>query len=115
MARKGLFQHLENLFMDDYHEFKCAHDIQINEWQLYWSPNYVSITRDIVALSSATTILGINLASGNKSANGNRVTESGRTTKSGGTTKGGSAGASTSTQGPLPIFNLVVAFFHELR
>ncbi len=83
--------------MDDYHEFKCAHDIQIDEWQLYWFPNYVSITRGIVALSSATTILGINLASGNKSVNGNRVTESGGTTKSGRTTKGGGVGASTST------------------
>ncbi len=49
MAWKGLFQHLEGLLMDDYHEFKHAHEIQIEEWQLYWSPNYVSINRGIVA------------------------------------------------------------------
>ncbi len=88
--------------MDDYHEFRCAHDIQIDEWQLYQSPNYVSITRGIVAPSSATTTLGISSASGNKNANGSVVTENDGTTKSDGTTKGGGVGASTSTQGPLP-------------
>ncbi len=31
MAWKGLFQHLKGLPMDDYHEFKCAHEIQIEE------------------------------------------------------------------------------------
>ncbi len=45
--------------MDDYHEFKHAHEIQIEEWRLYWSSNYVSITRGIVAPSGAMTILGI--------------------------------------------------------
>jgi len=97
MAWKGLFQHLENLLMDDYHEFRCAHDIQIDEWQLYWSPNYVSITKGIVAPSSAMTTLGISSASGNKNANGSVVTESDGTSKSDGTTKGGGVGASTST------------------
>jgi hypothetical protein len=29
IAWKGLFQHLEGLLMDDYHEFKCAHEVQI--------------------------------------------------------------------------------------
>jgi hypothetical protein len=83
--------------MDDYHEFRCAHHIQIYKWWLYWSPNYVSITRGIAAPSSATTTLGISLASGNRNANGSVVTESDGTTKSGGTTKGGGVGASTST------------------
>jgi hypothetical protein len=32
MAWKGLFQHLERPFMNDYHEFKSAHEIQIEEW-----------------------------------------------------------------------------------
>jgi hypothetical protein len=32
MARKGLFQHLEMPPMDDYHEFKHAHEIHIEEW-----------------------------------------------------------------------------------
>jgi hypothetical protein len=35
MASKGLFQHLEGPPIDDYHEFKHAHDIQIEEWTLY--------------------------------------------------------------------------------
>jgi len=41
MAWKGLFQHLEGSPMDDYHEFKCDHEIRIEEWSLYQSPNYV--------------------------------------------------------------------------
>jgi hypothetical protein len=107
MAWKGLFQHLENLLMDDYHEFSCAHDIQINKWRLYWSPNYVSITMGIVAPSGATTTLGISLASGNRKASGNGVTESG------GTIEGGGARASTNMRGLLPTFNPVVEFFRE--
>jgi len=27
--------------MDDYHEFKCDHEIRIEEWSLYQSSNYV--------------------------------------------------------------------------
>jgi hypothetical protein len=57
MAWKGLFQHLKRLPMDDYHEFRRAHEIQIEEWQLYWSPNYVFIIRRIVAPSGATITL----------------------------------------------------------
>ncbi len=34
MAWKGLFQNLENLLMDDFHEFRCAHDIHIDEWRV---------------------------------------------------------------------------------
>ncbi len=56
MAWKGLFQHLEKPPMDDYFEFKHAHKIQIEEWQLYQLPNYVSITRGIVAPSGTMTI-----------------------------------------------------------
>jgi hypothetical protein len=41
MAWKGLFQHLEGSPMDDYHEFMCDHEIRIEDWSLYWSPNYV--------------------------------------------------------------------------
>jgi hypothetical protein len=26
--------------MDDYHEFKCDHEIRIKKWPLYQSPNY---------------------------------------------------------------------------
>jgi hypothetical protein len=108
MAWKGLFQHLEGLFMDDYHEFKRAHEIQI-EWRLYWFPNYVSITRGIVAPSGATVIPSISSTSGSGSANGNGITESG------GTNGGGGVGASTNTRGPLFVFNPVVELFHELQ
>jgi hypothetical protein len=95
--------------MDDYHEFKHAHEIQIEECRLYWSPSYVSITRGIVAPSGATITLN-NSISGNGSASGNGATERG------GTTKGGIIGASISTQGPLLVFNPVVEFFSdELR
>jgi hypothetical protein len=30
-CHRKLFQHLGRLFMDDYHEFRCAHDIRIEE------------------------------------------------------------------------------------
>jgi hypothetical protein len=32
MAWKGLFEHLEGSPIDDYHEFKHANEIQIEEW-----------------------------------------------------------------------------------
>ncbi len=35
MAWKGLFQHLEGPPINDYHEFRHAHEIQIEEWTLY--------------------------------------------------------------------------------
>ncbi len=94
--------------MDDYHEFKHAHEIQINEWQLYQCPNYVSTTRGIMALNGAMAILGISSASGNGSASGSG------TTRRGGITKGGGVGASINTRGPLPIFDPIVELFIEL-
>ncbi len=33
--------------MDDYHEFKCTHEIQIKEWQVYRCLNYVSSLREL--------------------------------------------------------------------
>ncbi|CAM6082310.1 unnamed protein product [Calypogeia fissa] len=44
LAWKGLFQHLEGPPMDDYHEFRKAHDMEIMAWKDYWSPKYVSMT-----------------------------------------------------------------------
>jgi len=55
-----------------------------------------------VALSGAMATL----RNGNASGNG--------AIRNGGITKGGGARASISTWGPLPIFNQVVEFFHEL-
>jgi hypothetical protein len=100
--------------MDDYYEFKHAHDIQIEEWWLYWSPNYVSIVRGIVAPSGATTF-NISLTSESGGAIGIGAIGSGGTTRNGGTIKGGNARASISRHSPLPKFNPVVEFFHELQ
>jgi hypothetical protein len=37
-------QHLEGPPMDNYRDFRHAHEVEIKEWWLYWSPNFVSIT-----------------------------------------------------------------------
>jgi hypothetical protein len=56
---------MEMLPMDDYHEFKHAHEVWIEEWWLYWSPNYVSIIRGPIVVPSATPIIfGGSLANG---------------------------------------------------
>jgi hypothetical protein len=55
LAWKGLFQHLEGPSMDDYHEFRKDHAIEIKEWRQHWSPSYVSITRGGVANGGTTT------------------------------------------------------------
>jgi hypothetical protein len=108
-----LFEHLEMLPMDDYHEFRHAHDIQI-EWWLYWCSNYVFITKGIVTPNGAMVTLSISSTSGSRKTNGNGATKSVKTTRSGGITKGGGVRASTSTWDPLPTFNPIVEFFHEL-
>jgi hypothetical protein len=33
LAWKGLFQHLEGCWMDDYHEFRKDHAIEIEVWR----------------------------------------------------------------------------------
>jgi hypothetical protein len=68
--------------MDDYHEFKHAPEIQIEQCQLYWFPIYVSIIKGIVAPSGATKTLN-NSVSGNGNSSGNGATENGGTTKGG--------------------------------
>lgn len=70
MVWKGLFYHLEKSFIDDYHEFKHAHEIQIEEWWLYQSPRYAIIIKGIVAPSGAMATPNINLASGSASDSG---------------------------------------------
>jgi hypothetical protein len=40
--------------MDDYHEFCDAHEVNIEEWHMYWSPNYFSITNGRLAASTPT-------------------------------------------------------------
>jgi hypothetical protein len=49
-------------------EFRHAHEVQIEEWQLYWSPNFVSITMGIVAPSGVMAIPNISLANGSGNA-----------------------------------------------
>ncbi len=80
--------------MGDYYGFKCTHETQIKEWWLNYSPNYVSITKGIMApnvvmISNATMTI-----SRNNSVSGN-------------------ARISTSTNGknPLFVFNPSAEFF----
>ncbi len=61
-----------------------------------------------MAPSGALATPGISSANGNKSAIGSGAI------KSGGIIGGGGVRASTSTWGPLPIFNLDVEFFYVL-
>jgi len=56
LAWKGLFQHLEGLPMDDYHEFLRDHATKIEEWRQHWSPSYVSITHGGVVIGGITTL-----------------------------------------------------------
>jgi hypothetical protein len=70
--------------MDDYHEFKCAHEVSIEERCLYWSPNYVSITRGFKATSGATISPNNNAISGSRNVSGNETIGSGGVTRSGG-------------------------------
>jgi hypothetical protein len=56
LAWKGLFQHLEGLSMDDYHEFRRDHAIEIEKWRQHWFPSYVFITHDGVASGGTTTL-----------------------------------------------------------
>ncbi len=42
--------------MEDYHEFRKDHAIEIEEWKQHWSPSYVSITHDGVASGGITTL-----------------------------------------------------------
>jgi hypothetical protein len=107
MAWKSLFQHLEgHLWMIIVNLY--IHEIQIEEWWLYWSPNYVYITMGIVAPIGAMTILSIN------STNGSRNVSDNGTNRSGGTTRGGGAWASSNIQDPLPTFIPIVELFCEL-
>jgi hypothetical protein len=77
MTWKGLFQHFEQLPMDDWH----THDIE-ERW-LYQLPNYVFITHNImvptpILISSVTlTTYNNNLAYGSGNDNGNEVIRSG--------------------------------------
>jgi hypothetical protein len=42
--------------MDDYHEFRKDHAIEIEAWRQHWSPSYVSITHGGVASGGTTTL-----------------------------------------------------------
>ncbi len=46
---EGGFKHLEESPINDYHEFKHAHEEYIEERWLYQLPNYVSIANGILA------------------------------------------------------------------
>ncbi|CAM6124974.1 unnamed protein product [Calypogeia fissa] len=55
LAWNGLFQHLEGLPMDDYHEFRKDHEAKITAWKDHWSSKYVSMTYGGVAGSGAAS------------------------------------------------------------
>jgi hypothetical protein len=56
LAWKGFFQHLKGPLMDDYHEFRRDHAVEIEAWRQHWSPSYVSIIHGGVA-NGGTTML----------------------------------------------------------
>jgi len=91
-----------------YHEFKNAHEIQIEEWCLYWSLNYVFIIRGIVAQVVQWQLLALIRQMEMEVL---AVVEPLEMVE----LPGWWCMASISTHGPLPIFNQVVDFFHELR
>jgi hypothetical protein len=39
---------LEGFPMDDYHEFRRDHVVEIEMWRQHWSPSYVSIIHDVL-------------------------------------------------------------------
>jgi hypothetical protein len=41
--------------MDDYHELRRDHAIEIEEWRQHWSPSYVYITHSGVVSGGITT------------------------------------------------------------
>jgi len=41
--------------MDDYHEFRRDHAVEIEAWKQHWSPSYVSITHGGVASGGTIT------------------------------------------------------------
>ncbi len=49
-----MFQHLEGLAMDDYHEFRRDHVAEIEAWRQHWSPSNVFITHGGVASGETT-------------------------------------------------------------
>jgi hypothetical protein len=75
--------------MDDYHEFIRAHEVHIEEWRIYWSPNYLSII-EIPMVPTFVSILGViaiiyssGLVGGAGNVNGNGVIRNGATIKNG--------------------------------
>jgi hypothetical protein len=67
------------MFINDYHEFRCANDVHIEEWQLYWSPNYVCITMGFLAIGGVVVNLNNSVTSGSGSVNGSGAIKSGGT------------------------------------
>ncbi len=64
---------LERPLMNDYHEFKCAHDAQIENNQLYWSPNFVNIIGGSMTQTFVPILNGIVITFNSYSTSGNGV------------------------------------------
>ena len=106
MAWKGLFQHLEGPPMDDYHEFRRAHVVEIEAWRHHWSPNYVSITYGsrVGAQPGAPPTTPATPSSSSTGQSGGPSTSTST-----------SSGAALAGSGAIPVFNPVVEFFAVLR
>ncbi len=83
--------------MDDYHEFCDAHEANIEERHQYQLPNYFSITKGRLAMSTPTPLTTTTRAGAGPS------------------TPWGNGSGSTVKAQVLIAFNPIIEFFEELR
>lgn len=76
-------------FMNNYHEFKHAHKVHVEEWQSYWSSNYASIIEIFVISTSIFTLSVIGMTFRNDPTNGGGSVGANGTTRNHGTTRSG--------------------------
>ncbi len=62
---EGVFKHLQGSPINDYHEFKHAHEEYIEERWLYQLPDYVSITNGILASNDTMIVSKITITYNN--------------------------------------------------
>ncbi|CAM6086223.1 unnamed protein product [Calypogeia fissa] len=82
--------------MDDYHEYKKAHLVEIEAWKQHWSPQYVSMISCKTTSTQTTPSTPSTSSSGTSSTSGLGASSSGVLTRG---------------TGPLPTFDPVVEFF----
>ncbi|OAE18112.1 hypothetical protein AXG93_3352s1080 [Marchantia polymorpha subsp. ruderalis] len=102
-AWKGLFQHLEEPPMDDYHEFRRDHAVEIDAWRHHWSSNYMSITQGDVGTSGGASC---SIIDGTSEIDG-AGTSSDLVSIASGSISGDAS--------DIPSFNPIAEFFKRLR